>query len=246
MNATKTAIALLAFLPAALAQDKLKEVDPFSDSPETDRIIQNDDGPPYTSQPPESTLKERFQEPLLNGEAEAIPESYRFTYFPTFENPWTIRLTVRSENSGDLIVKRLSGMGGYDPGELNLTRTLPIKGEPFKKLIGILRKPDAARPYGNLTELQVGMLAGFDGSTWYLETRRGQEYRCADVWCADDLEGTKKIMLEEKLTVYRQLNPEPFLQACEALISAAGLKMDSQLGKLEDKQTADKSEQGNR
>jgi hypothetical protein len=246
MKATKTAVALLAFVPAALAQDKLKAIDPFSGSPETHRIIQNDDGPAYTSKPPERTLKERFHEPLLNAEAETIPESYRFTYFPTFENPWTIRLIVRSENSGDLIVKRLSGKGGYDPGKLDLTRTLPITGERFNKLIEILRKPDAARPYGNLTELQVGMLAGLDGSTWHLETRRGQGYRCADVWCANDLKGTKKIMLEEKLTVYKQLNPQPFLQACEALIRAAALKLDSQLGKLEDKQTANKSEQGNR
>ena len=43
------------------------------------------------------------------------------------------------------------------------------------------------------------------------------------------------------MTVYKKLNPEPFLQACMALIHAAGLELDQQKGSIVNSQTANKS-----
>lgn len=246
MKVVITAGMMLAFVTPSAADDGLEKLVSSPVSSETRRTIQNDDGPAYESKAPLGILKERFEEPLLDDKAKDVSETYRFTYIPTFENSWSIRLTVETENSGELTVKRLTGKGGYNPGEIDLTRTSTISGEPFKRLVGTLRNRDAARPYGDLTELQVRMLAGLDGATWCLEARRGEVYQCADVWCAEGIEGSKKVMLEEGLAVYEKLNPAPFLKACEALCAAADLRLDPQLGRLEYRNVADQPEQNNR
>ena len=243
---TTIAATLFAFVTVGVADEKQKAIDPPLYSSEMHRIVQNDKGPRYESKVPIRTLKEQFQEPLIDAKAQAIPETYRFSYFPTIENPWTIRFTVTAENAGELIVKRLSGKGGYDPGKLIFERKSTITGDAFKNLLSMLRIPDVARPYGELTEIQVEILSGLDGTKWYLETRRGQDYRCADVWCADGLNETKKFLLEEKLTVYEKLNPKPFVDACEALIEAAGLKLELVTSKLEENPEAGQAAPSNR
>ena len=137
----------------------------------------------------------------------------------------TFRLEVTDEIHATLSVKRLSGKGGYDLGNVERSFSRNLSGETLAKLLKNLREPRAHNPYGNLTQEHVENLWGLDGSSWFLERRANDKFHCTFVWSARLLPGTKKMLLDEGSKVYQQLDPELFISACLALAEAAGFRL---------------------
>ena len=66
--------------------------------------------PPYLTAMKELSLWDRSKA--------SETESYRFLWLRSFHHPVALRLDVASDGRGVLVVKVLSGQGGYDPGNL--------------------------------------------------------------------------------------------------------------------------------
>jgi hypothetical protein len=219
-------LALLVTLALSSATVSQEEGNDHRTYKEILELINKDKGPPYV--PVSPIFSELFKESPLKTGNSMVLETYRFSYFPTFSNPWLIQLTITGHKTGTLIAKRLSGEGGFYPGELDSAATKTITGDTFSHITQKLRNPDAFRPYGDLTLKQVKFLGGTDGSDWYLESRNGAEYRCTSAWCAQSLEVQAAEMIASGATAFSKVKPKPFLDACLALIEAAELRFDAQ------------------
>ena len=192
--------------------------------------------------PPDSFLK-LFAESAFP--AKAPDESgarYRFIYWPTFSQPHLVRLDVVGKSSGVLLVKRLSGKGGYDPGELDLVRTRKVRGNDFKDLLRILRTPKAHKPYGDLSAKQVSELEGLDGAGWYLEKVSRDGYTSTYAWAPKYVMELKPDVVEQFGKEYEQLDLHPFVTACEALLTAARLQFDEDGHSLTKRRAANKAQ----
>jgi hypothetical protein len=129
------------------------------------------------------------------------PEVYRFTWLRTFHAPVVIRIRADPDYVR-LVVKVLSGAGGYDPGTVAMNRTYLIPQETWKSLTTKLD--------------QVGFWAmptnkenrGFDGAQWILEGARAGRYHAVDRWSASS-------------------DDKPFASLCLALMELAHLDIPS-------------------
>ncbi|NGM49997.1 hypothetical protein G5B46_10300 [Caulobacter sp. 602-2] len=104
--------------------------------------------------------------------------AYRLIILPSFDKPVIVRLNRRASGEIDLIAKRLSGAGGYDPGQLEkagvVRRTLtPNEARQFQAML--------ARA-GKLNRRPVTCTMGLDGSEWILESADGGTYRYVNRW----------------------------------------------------------------
>jgi len=89
-----------------------------------------------------------------------------------------MRLNCRASGEIDLVAKRLSGGGGYDPGELEkpgvVRRTLTRKeARQFQAML--------ARA-GKLNRRPITCTLGLDGSQWILESADGGTYHYVNRW----------------------------------------------------------------
>jgi hypothetical protein len=197
-------------------------------SPSQIKIINSDKGPPYAAKLPNRILSGPFHESLLASGKPSDPETYRLTYLPSFERPWMIRLTMKDGASGELVVKRLSGKGGYDVGHLERTITKALNGGDLAQLLSLLRRPEAIKPYGSLTGMQVSFLVdGKDGASWYYEAFSKGQYGCAYLNSPGIADEVFDELVKAGATVYKNKpNTKPFGEACMALIRAAELRVD--------------------
>lgn len=102
---------------------------------------------------------------------------YRFTWLRTFHNPMSFRLVINSDGSASLFVKRANGAGGYDPGQLDLDKTLPISSADTSKLLSDLVRME----FWNMPSyVEAGR--GFDGSHWIVEGVSNGLYHVVDRW----------------------------------------------------------------
>jgi hypothetical protein len=168
-----------------------------------------------------------FAEKPFGEKSAKLRESYRFVYWPTFSQPHLIRLDVSGDSSGSLLMKRLSGKGGYETGKIDLQKTKKVGGKTFKDLIGKLRDPKVHRPYGELSEDQVEILSGLDGVGWYLETVSAQGYNCTYSWCPKSTMEVIPEAVRMHGAAYKQVDLGAFISACETLLDAAGLQFDA-------------------
>ncbi|MCB1086659.1 MAG: hypothetical protein KDM63_06410 [Verrucomicrobiae bacterium] len=203
---------------------KLSELDPFTEGSGYEEALERHTGPPFVAELPTEALSKEFKEPLLSGPKYTEREVYRLTIFPAFDKPMTFRLEVIDESRGMIHVKRLSGKGGYDLGKIELSSSVSVEGRVFAEVLKKVREPRSINPYGKLTQEHVQYLWGLDGSNWYLEGRRADNYTFTHVWSARSLPGTKKWLTDRGSKVYQQLDPEPFISACMALLKAAGFQ----------------------
>jgi hypothetical protein len=123
-----------------------------------------------------SEILKLVDEPKLSSfEASKDLECLRFTYIPTFGNPYIIRLTKR-ENVIHLKSAILNGLGGYELG-----RTSEVREENRTKSYlaeEILIR--AEKCFRAEERLEEG--SGLDGSRWILEFLDEDGYRVADLW----------------------------------------------------------------
>jgi hypothetical protein len=133
--------------------------------------------------PPDEKISSQASEILnLIGEPklatiEAIKhlECLRFTYIPTFGNPYVIRLTKR-ENVIHLKSAILNGLGGYEIGRPSELREENRTGSYLAEEI-LVR---AEQCFSAEEQLEEG--SGLDGSRWILEYLNEDVYRVADLW----------------------------------------------------------------
>jgi len=168
-----------------------------------------------------------FAEKPFGEKSAKLRDLYRFVYWPTFSQPHLIGLDVSGDSSGALLIKRLSGKGGYETGKVDLQKTKKVDGKTFKDLIENLRDPKVHRPYRELSEDQVEILAGLDGVGWQLETVSAQGYNRSYSWC---LKSTMEVIPEVVRmhgAAYKQADLGAFISPCETLLDAAGLQGDA-------------------
>jgi hypothetical protein len=120
-----------------------------------------------------------LREPSLSELAQKDPgaEVYRFLYLRTFDNPIAIRLIV-TPAGGRLISKKTSGMGGFEPGHLILSRESKLTKESTEWFLEDLKGvdfwniPAIKNPEGNTVIL--------DGAQWIIEGVKQGRYHFID------------------------------------------------------------------
>jgi len=109
-------------------------------------------------------------------------ESYRFLWLRTFHHPVSARLDVAGDGAGELVVKVLSGAGGYNPGHLIQNRRIKVSKESVDHFLELLNKAD----FWNVpTEPELGGV-GCDGAQWIIEAAKGGRYHVVDRWSPEE------------------------------------------------------------
>ena len=102
-----------------------------------------------------------MKEPILNNHEGDI-ETYRFTWLRTFSKPITIRIQ-KSKDSIYLTSKILSGLGGYDPGQIITDTTIVLTPDNWNQ---VLTKIDQIH-FWKLPAVEE--YRGNDGAEWIFE-----------------------------------------------------------------------------
>ena len=109
-------------------------------------------------------------------------EVYRFLWLRTFHAPVSARLDVASDGSGELVIKLLSGKGGYDPGHLIQNRKIKVEKESVDHFLELLSKAE----FWNLPTEQETNGVGCDGAQWIMEATKKGQYHVVDRWSPDE------------------------------------------------------------
>jgi hypothetical protein len=109
-------------------------------------------------------------------------EIYRFLWLRTFHRPVSARLEIKSDGSGDLVIKVLSGSGDYNPGHLIQNRKIKAERESVDHFLDLLGK---AGFWSAPTEQEVDGV-GCDGAQWIMEATKNGQYHVVDRWSPDD------------------------------------------------------------
>lgn len=104
-------------------------------------------------------------------------DSLRFTWLPSFDAPVVVRVDGLAGPMPRLLAIRLSGQGGYEPGNVadRIDRMLPPAeaGDLKRRLV-------AANPFAIASaECDMG---GTDGAQWLVERAIGHRYRLTVRW----------------------------------------------------------------
>ena len=113
-------------------------------------------------------------------------ESYRFLWLRTFHKPIAVRVWS-ADSRYYLVVKELSGQGGYEPGRIIVSRLRSLSEAEWNNLRGLLsqisfwnlptEEPRVQNPDGSVT-------VGLDGAQWIIEGLREGKYHVTDHWSA--------------------------------------------------------------
>lgn len=104
-------------------------------------------------------------------------ESLRFTWLPTFHHPVVVRIETLDDGNQKLIATRLSGEGGYDPGEVRdrIERMLtPAESRRLEKVL------NQTRIFGLPSTLCAD--GGADGAQWIFEAADASGYHFVHRW----------------------------------------------------------------
>lgn len=191
MGGRSIAIILAALLSPLPLFSQEKNVDPFTsneaenDSVSLFEVVPDPEGNAYFPEGREHWYTDHLRamkEPslfALEGKKNA-PVQYRFLYLPTFSKPIVFR-TIISKREPSIRIVRLNGMGGYDPGKIELEAEIEISKLEYMALKEALDRA-LEEP---VSELQKAALAGLDGSQWILESLVNGEYKMQDLWSPD-------------------------------------------------------------
>ena len=115
-----------------------------------------------------------MNEPSLWAAASRGDVVYRFLWLRTWGRPIAVRVTVDGAKSR-LVVTRLSGSGGYEPGHVELHRERDLDRADVLRIDSAL----AAADYDTTsTEGEAGM----DGAEWIIERAAAGTYRLVERW----------------------------------------------------------------
>ncbi len=147
----------------------------------------------------------RMDEPPLAA-ATASARVFRFTLLPTWGHPVSVRLTLAG-TSGIIEAKRLSGLGGYEPGRLEEKGSVRLSAAQVEEFVAL---------FGKLGFRQMAFEdpdRGFDGSEWILEAVESGEYHIVARWTPTAYDTEKRGL-------------RTFVDVCEWLFRAGPLKDD--------------------
>ena len=98
---------------------------------------------------------------------------YRFSWLRTFDQPIAVRLVVKADASGTLVLKVASGKGGYDPGRVTVDQSVPVSAAQVARFRTLLKNcpPPAGRDAG-----------GNDGAQWIMEVLKAGRYQVRERW----------------------------------------------------------------
>ena len=117
---------------------------------------------------------QRMGEPSLTCEAPSA-DTYRLLMLPTWGAPVGVRVTLLS-TTADVVVKRLSGNGGYDPGTLLAAKTSSLSVDDAARF----RNTVADSAFWSIPTNDLdNLLRVRDGTEWVMEGRSGNRYHVA-------------------------------------------------------------------
>lgn len=104
---------------------------------------------------------------------------FRFSLLPSFDNPLIFRLETR-EHGHRLIVKQLTGHGGYEPGIISRSKELELSEDEIKIIRDKLRMMRGSRAAAMAQFEKEGpkdtCFFTFDGTEWILEVVEHGQY----------------------------------------------------------------------
>ncbi len=115
-----------------------------------------------------------MQEAPLLAATKAGEESYRFLWLRTWGNPVSVHV-VQGANGPQLTVVRLSGHGGYEPGQIDLYRQRSLEKNEWEGL-----QRSLANAHYDSMDREAEM--GNDGAQWVIESVRDGKYRLVERW----------------------------------------------------------------
>jgi hypothetical protein len=105
-------------------------------------------------------------------------EIYRFIWLRSFHQPVAVRVTIGADGSGDLVVKVLSGKGGYDPGSLVLNQQSHVSQFEAQSFIEKLSNAN----FWSLSTIRIENAGGRAGASWIMEGTKNGTYHIVDRW----------------------------------------------------------------
>jgi hypothetical protein len=115
-----------------------------------------------------------MKEPSLWAAASRGSTAYRFLWLRTWGRPIAVRVTVNGTGA-HLVVTRLSGSGGYEPGDVELRRERDLGRADVQRIESALADADYD------TTPAEGE-AGMDGAEWIIERAAAGNYRLVERW----------------------------------------------------------------
>jgi len=144
-----------------------------------------------------------MREPSLWELSKSAPaQSYRFLWLRTFHHPVSARLDIAGDGTAELVVKVLSGAGGYGPGHLIQNRKIRVEKESIEHFLELLSNAD----FWNAPTEQELDGVGCDGAQWIIEAAKGGQYHVVDRWSPEEGDPYRKAALFLAITL-GGLNP---------------------------------------
>lgn len=104
-----------------------------------------------------------------------IGDHYRFIWLRTFHHPIMVRISWVDQEC-KLVVKQLSGLGGYEPGQLTHEESRTLSYSEREKFYNLINETRFWKPQ------PVVDGSGLDGAQWILEGYRDHNYHIWDIW----------------------------------------------------------------
>jgi hypothetical protein len=111
-----------------------------------------------------------FKELPLEALPACVEESYRLMWFPTFHSPVVVRVW-RSGGKYFLVSKKLSGLGGYEIGDLDIERARPLSENEWFEFMNVVNRAS----YWELPSTTSEAIPE-DGAVWMVEGLRNGRY----------------------------------------------------------------------
>jgi len=105
-------------------------------------------------------------------------EVYRFLWLPTFDHPVVVRVVLSGDDGCEIVVKVLSGQGGYEPG--HLTRA-DVHRLSAKERADVAEVIEVTGFWSLPVQAEEGFI-GVDGEQWIVEGVRSADYHVVDRW----------------------------------------------------------------
>lgn len=134
------------------------------------------------------SLKRADEQPLSNLAKGQRIEIYRLQILPTWGNPIIVRVQ-KKDSTYALVASRLSGQGGYDPGEVAERKEVQLSTTDSQEFTSLL---DALRFFEMPTQEDF---RGFDGDETVFEGAVGGKYHVVTRWCATAYDPKKRGLL---------------------------------------------------
>lgn len=104
----------------------------------------------------------------------------RFLWLRSFDHPVVVRIDEQANGGAVIEAKRLSGAGGYEPGEIEERLSRELIPTEFRELKAVLERSRLAK------EPAANCDAGADGAQWILEVVAGGNYSFFERWTPED------------------------------------------------------------